>query len=124
MLNNIYGKFATNPDVTPKVPVMDEGGTVRWMLGPAETRDPVYLPVGAFCTAWARHTLISAIHANQDRFIYCDTDSMHLAGTDDPEGIPLHDTDLCAWKVEGTFSHARHLRAKCYIWDRFGAVSI
>lgn len=124
MLNNIYGKFATNPDVTPKVPVMDEGGTVRWVLGPAETRDPVYLPVGAFCTAWARHTLISAIHANQDRFIYCDTDSMHLAGTDDPEGIPLHDTNLCAWKVEGTFSHARHLRAKCYIWDLNGEVSV
>lgn len=124
MLNNIYGKFATNPDVTPKVPVMCEDGVVRWVLGEHEERDGIYIPVGTFTTAYARQTLIRAIHANLDRFIYCDTDSMHLAGTADPEGIPLHDTNLCAWKVEGTFTHARHLRAKCYIWDLNGEVSV
>ena len=124
MLNNIYGKFATNPDVTPKVPVMGEDGVVRWVLGEHEERDGIYIPVGTFTTAYARQTLIRAIHADLDRFIYCDTDSMHLAGTADPEGIPLHDTNLCAWKVEGTFTHARHLRAKCYIWDLNGEVSV
>lgn len=49
--------------------------------------------------------------------MYCDTDSMHLRGTWAPDGIRLHDTDLCAWKVEGEFDRARHLRAKCYIWN-------
>lgn len=124
MLNNIYGKFATNPDVTPKVPIMGDDGVVKWSLGEHEERDGIYIPVGTFTTAYARQTLIRAIHANLDRFIYCDTDSMHLAGTDDPAGIPLHDTNLCAWKVEGTFTHARHLRAKCYIWDLNGEVSV
>ena len=124
MLNNIYGKFATNPDVTPKVPMMGDDGVVKWVLGEHEERDGIYIPVGTFTTAYARQTLIRAIHANLDRFIYCDTDSMHLAGTDDPAGIPLHDTNLCAWKVEGTFTHARHLRAKCYIWDLNGEVSV
>ena len=124
MLNNLYGKFATNPDVTQKVPSMGDDGVVRWEPGKPETRDPVYIPVGAFCTAWARHTLIHAIHANRERFVYCDTDSMHLAGTEDPAGIRLHDTDFCAWKVEGQFTHARHLRAKCYIWDLNGEVGV
>ena len=124
MLNNIYGKFATNPDVTPKVPMMGDDGVVKWVLGEHEERDGIYIPVGTFTTAYARQTLIRAIHANLDRFIYCDTDSMHLAGTEDPAGIPLHDTNLCAWKVEGTFTHARHLRAKCYIWDLNGEVSV
>lgn len=124
MLNNIYGKFATNPDVTGKRPVLGEDGVVRWELGDPETRDPVYIPVGTFCTAYARRTLIHAIHENRDRFIYCDTDSMHLAGLEDPKGIKLHDTDLCAWKVEGSFTHARHIRAKCYIWDLNGELGV
>lgn len=124
MLNNIYGKFGTNPDVTPKVPMMGDDGIVKWVLGEHEERDGIYIPVGTFTTAYSRQTLIRAIHANLDRFIYCDTDSMHLAGTDDPAGITLHDTNLCAWKVEGTFTHARHLRAKCYIWDLNGEVSV
>lgn len=124
MLNNIYGKFATNPDVTQKVPSLGDDGIVRWNLGDHEERDPVYIPVGTFCTAWARHTLIHAIHANRERFVYCDTDSMHLAGLEDPAGIRLHDTDFCAWKVEGSFTHARHLRAKCYIWDLNGHIGV
>lgn len=124
MLNNIYGKFATNPDVTGKRPVMGGDGCVKWVMGEHEERDGVYIPVGTFTTAYARDTLIRAIHENWDRFIYCDTDSMHLEGTADPVGIPLHATNLCAWKVEGTFSRARHLRAKCYIWDLNGEVSV
>lgn len=125
MLNNLYGKFGTNPDVTRKVPRLDpETDTVVWELGEREVRDPVYVPVAAFCTAWARDTLIRAIMANRDRFVYCDTDSMHLRGTWAPDGIRLHDTDLCAWKVEGEFWRARHLRAKCYIWDLNHKVSV
>ena len=124
MLNNIYGKFATNPDVTGKRPVLGDDGIVHWVLNDPETRDPVYIPIGTFCTAYARKTLIHAIHENRDRFIYCDTDSMHLTGLEDPAGIKLHDTDLCAWKVEGQFTHARHIRAKCYIWDLNGEISV
>lgn len=124
MLNNLYGKFATNPDVTQKRPALGDDGIVRWELCEPETRDPVYVAVGAYCTAWARHTLIHAIHENRDRFVYCDTDSMHLAGTEDPKGIRLHDTDFCAWKVEGRFTRAKHLRAKTYIWDLNGELSV
>lgn len=124
-LNNLYGKFSTNPDVTPKIPYYEsETGKVLWQLGESDMRDPIYLPVGAFCTAYARDTLIRAILANYDRFVYCDTDSMHLLGTEDPAGIPLHPTNLGAWGVEGTFKHARHLRAKCYIWDLNGKIGV
>ena len=124
MLNNLYGKFATNPDVTQKRPVLGDDGIVRWELCDPETREPIYIPVGTFCTAYARKTLIHAIHDNRERFVYCDTDSMHLMGTEDPAGIKLHDTDFCAWKVEGSFTRARHLRAKCYIWDLNGKLGV
>ena len=123
MLNNLYGKFATNPDVTSKHPVMIDG-TVHYVLGDAEYRDPVYLPVGTFCTAYARRELLFAIMDNRDRFVYCDTDSMHLLGTETPIGIPIDDKALCNWKVEGEFHRAKHLRTKAYIWDLNGRFSV
>lgn len=125
MLNNLYGKFATNPDVTGKVPVYDsEEGIVRYVLGEEETRDPVYIPVGVFCTAYARRELLFAILDNRERFVYCDTDSLHLLGTEQPSNIPIHDKELCHWKVEGTFTRAKHLRAKAYVWDLNGKFSV
>lgn len=123
MLNSLYGKFGTNRDVTQKVPFMEDG-VVHWTLGEAEYRDPVYVPVACYATAYARRALITGILANYDRFMYCDTDSMHLLGTDDPKGIVLHDSDFCAWKVEGTFDRSKHLRAKSYVLDYDGELTI
>jgi hypothetical protein len=123
MLNNLYGKFATNPDVTGKHPVMHSDGIVSYDLCPEELRDSVYIPVGTFATAYARRELVNAIMLNRERFAYCDTDSMHLVGDEEPKGIPLGNT-LCHWKVEGHFDRALHLRAKTYIWDLNGNISV
>lgn len=123
MLNNLYGKFAANPDVTGKAPTLDDD-IVKYVLQEAEYRDPVYIPVGVFCTAYARRELLFAIMDNHERFVYCDTDSMHLLGTENPRRIPIDDKALCHWKVEGTFSRAKHLRTKAYIWDLNGKFSV
>lgn len=141
-LNNLYGKFATRPEPVTKMPFyVDEGGYVAMVSSDrypvynewgelttadlsGRAPDPVYIPVAAFCTAYARDTLVRAAMANRDRFVYCDTDSMHLIGTEVPAGIRLHDSDFCAWKVEGTFTRARHLRAKTYIWDLNGEFDV
>ncbi len=124
-LNNLYGKFGTNPNVTGKIPVLaDPYDVVRFETGAHEERPPVYVPVAIFATAYARDTLIRAILGNRERFIYCDTDSIHLTGTDAPDGLPLDDNLLCHWKVEGGFSRARHLRPKTYIWDLNGRLDV
>lgn len=125
MLNNLYGKFATNPDVTAKIPVLGgDDEPVSYVLDDPEMRDPVYLPVGAFCTAYARRELMFAILDNRERFVYCDTDSMHLLGTEPPANIPIDDKKLMHWKVEGEFAHAKHLRTKAYVWDLNGEFSV
>lgn len=80
-----------------------------------EIIDPVYTPVGAFITAWARHKTITAAQACYDRFIYADTDSLHLTGTELPEGLEVHPNKLGAWDHETTFTRAKYLRAKTYI---------
>ncbi|HSH24518.1 MAG TPA: DNA polymerase, partial [Massilibacterium sp.] len=76
MLNSLYGKFASNPDVTGKVPYLKEDGSNGFKLGEEEIRDPVYTPMGVFITSWARYTCIGTAQMVYDRIIYCDTDSI------------------------------------------------
>ena len=113
MLNNLYGKFALNPATHSKIPKMIEG-VVKYELGPQEIRDAVYIPVGSFITAFAREKTIRAAQILYDRFIYADTDSLHLEGLELPD-LAIDDTLLGAWKWEGKFSKARYIRAKTYI---------
>jgi len=119
-LNALYGKFATNPDVTGKVPVMQENDVVKYVVGEPETRDPVYTAMGAFITAYARDVTIRAAQAHYAEFLYADTDSLHLLGTGDPESLRVHPTDLGAWKHESDFTHAIFTRAKCYTEEVVG----
>lgn len=123
MLNALYGKFALNPNVQSKIPYYDEG-VIRYTLGEQETRDPIYIPVGTFITAWARHTTISAAQKVYDRFLYADTDSLHLVGTELPEGLNIDDTALGAWAHESTFTRARFLRQKTYVEEIDGKIHI
>ena len=119
-LNSLYGKFSKNTDVTGKVPYLD-GDTVRLKTGEHEETNPVYTAMGAFITAYARQDLIRSGQCNYDRFLYCDTDSLHLRGPEEPD-LDLHPTRLGAWKVEHDgrpFDDAVFLRAKQYC-ERFG----
>lgn len=124
MLNSLYGKFAAKPIRKRRIPELDEEGVVRYRLGDPETTTPIYIPVGSFITAWARYTTITAAQACYDRFIYADTDSLHLVGLEEPKGVEIDDTKLGAWKHESTFSKARFLRQKSYIEEIDGKLKI
>lgn len=120
-LNSLYGKFAKNTDVTGKRPILDDTGTVQYVMCDHEESNPVYTAMGAFITAYARQDLIRSAQANYERFLYCDTDSLHLLGEEEPD-LWLHPTELGAWKVEHDgqpFDSAVFLRAKQYC-ERFG----
>ncbi len=71
--------------------------------------------MGSFITAYARTITITAAQANYKRFAYCDTDSLHLMGTNPPQGITVHKSDLGMWAHEGDFDNAFYIRAKGYI---------
>lgn len=115
MLNNLYGKFATNPERASRLPYLKDDGTIGYELQPIEKGDGVYIPIGAFVTAYARNKTIRAAQENYDRFIYADTDSLHLEGWELPEGLEISSTKLGAWKIENHFHCARFLKQKCYI---------
>ncbi len=115
MLNSLYGKFSTNPKCASKHPYMDDSGIIHYELGSQEEREPVYIAVGAFCTSYARNVTIRAAQKCYDRFLYADTDSLHLVGDYDPENIEIDDYKLGFFKHEGTFDQAKYIRAKLYM---------
>ncbi len=121
MLNSLYGKFATNPDVTGKVPDLGDDGRTIFKQGKPETKDPVYTPMGVFITSWARYTTITTAQKCYDRIIYCDTDSIHLEGTEIPESIKdvIDDNKLGYWAWEGTFKRGKFIRQKTYVEDYY-----
>jgi hypothetical protein len=113
-LNSLYGKFASNPNVTSKIPILKDG-VVKLVRGNPETRPPVYTAAGVFITAYARDITIRSAQANYDVFAYADTDSLHLLRDTVPESIDVHPTKLGAWKFEYAFQHAYYIRAKAYL---------
>lgn len=142
MLNALYGRFSLNPNVQSKIPYFDEG-IVKYMLGDKETRDPIYIPVGTFITAWARHKTITSAQKLYKYFVYADTDSLHLDidlpaemlqmsnddleklstadlrkfGIDIPDDFDIDPYALGAWKVEEVSRRSRYIRQKSYIHD-------
>lgn len=123
MLNALYGKFALNPNVQSKLPWYDNG-VIKYKLGEKETREPIYIPVGTFITAWARYKTISSAQKVYDRFVYADTDSLHLVGTEIPDMLEIDPVKLGAWKHESTFTRARFIRQKSYIEEIDGVLNI
>lgn len=113
-LTSLYGKFATNPDITGKYPVL-ENGIVKFVLGDRETRQPVYTAIGVFVTAYGRSITIRAAQSHYDVFAYADTDSLHLLTNDEPSDLNIHPSELGAWKHELDFTNALYVRPKAYL---------
>lgn len=124
-LNSLYGKLATNPNMTGKIPELDlETDTVKLYRGTPERRAPVYTAAGVFITAWARAHTIRAAQDNYGTFAYADTDSLHLVHEGarahgglvfpTPPTLDVHDTRLGAWAFEYEFDAAVYMRSKAY----------
>ena len=114
LLNNLYGKFATNPKTQIKIPYMADDGTVDYITRTEKDKESVYTPVGVFITSYARARIQRAFQYNYFRTTYCDTDSLHILGDGIPD-IQIDDKELGKWALESTFTRARFLRAKTYI---------
>lgn len=124
MQNALYGKFGTNPKVRSKIPYLAPEGHVAYRKGEEKVKKPVYIPIACFITAWARWKTITSAQKCIDRFIYADTDSLHLVGTEIPEGLEVDDIKLGAWKIESKFTRGKFLRAKTYVEEIDGELHV
>ena len=134
MLNSLYGKFATSLDVQSKIPYL-EGDIVKYKLGEKKTKDGVYLPMGAFITAYARDKTIRTSQAIKDysikkygvdMYCYSDTDSIHtiLPIEELVQFCEIDDVELGKWKHESHFTRAKFIRQKTYLEEINGEIQI
>ena len=135
MLNSLYGKFATSLDVQSKIPELGQDDIIHYHLSEKETKEGIYLPIGAFITAYAREKTIRTSQSikdyslkkyGKDLYCYSDTDSIHTL-------LPIEELKLfCdidpirlgAWKHEGHFTKAKFVRQKCYLEEIDGNINI
>ena len=84
-------------------------------------KKPGYIPIGSAITSYARNFTIRAAQKNyhgidNPGLIYADTDSIHCdLPPDKVEGIKVHPTDFCCWKLESCWDVATFTRQKTYI---------
>lgn len=113
MMNSLSGKFGLRPEVQEKIPYYDE--KLRFKVGEVEQRDSIYVPVVSFITSYGRDKSLRSAQKNYDRFIYMDTDSLHLVGTELPDNLDIDSTKLGWWDLEKTWVRGYFIRAKTYI---------
>lgn len=74
----------------------------------------IYLPMATFITSYSKEFLVNCINNNYDRFMYCDTDSVHLFGTEEAKGIDIHPSNYNCWDNEMNFTDFKYLSPKRY----------
>ena len=115
--------------------IYGEDEIIHYSLTQKEQKDGIYLPIGAFITAYAREKTIRTSQAikdysiekyGKDLYYYSDTDSIHT-GLGIEELKKFCDIDpvrLGAWKHEGDFTRARFVRQKCYLEEIENEINI
>lgn len=119
MLNSLYGKFGTNPKSNVKEPYFLDN-VVKYEVVEKPDREMVYTAMASFCTSYSRAITIKSAQLNYHRFIYCDTDSIHLEGYTPPTNIDIDSKKFGSWKCEGLFNKGKFLRAKTYMEQYIG----
>ncbi len=131
MMNGLYGKWAQKRKMDGKtlVAIKDIIYTLsrtdlsnRARLGDfmlfdevSTAENPFYIPIASAITGFARSLLVNGIQNNKERFLYCDTDSIHLSGHHKPKGIDIHDHKFGAWKKEWDADRGIYVRPKRYM---------
>lgn len=128
--NNLFGKFGQRLRTSSLMKIsdvkvedlenaitIDDSVVVEVDEGFARHTNVVW---SAYITAMCRHLLyehMMAAAANGNEILYCDTDSIFIAGGSPP---PSHQTRLGALKHEGDLTYFRALLPKTYVYEMGG----
>ena len=115
--------------------IFGDDDIVHYKLSEKEDKKGLYVPMGAFITAYAREKTIRTSQAikdysiskyGKDMYCYSDTDSIHtlLPIEELMQFCEIDDIKLGAWKHESSFSRARFVRQKCYLEEIEGNIEI
>ncbi|MGM9835016.1 MAG: DNA polymerase [Bacilli bacterium] len=112
--NGLYGKFGMNNNDN-LIEFKNDNGKFTIEKGEEYIGSSVYLPMATFITSYAKQYLVQAINANYERFLYCDTDSLHLYGTlEEVKGVNIGKNTYGYWDNEMCFNDYKYLSPKRY----------
>lgn len=120
-LNHLYGKLASSTNSSFKYAYLKEDESIGFVDVREYNKKPVYIPIGAAITSYARCFTIRAAQLNyygKDKrgFIYADTDSIHCdLKIDEIKGVTIHNKHFCCWKLEKEWEKGYFVRQKTYI---------
>ena len=112
--NSLYGKFGMGVENEITNFQNKDGVFTIEHTNEYYITNPIYLPMAIFITGYAKCYLVNAINSNYDRFLYCDTDSIHLYGTEEAKGIEVDSKKYGAWDNEMDFDDFKYLSPKRY----------
>ena len=112
MLNNLSGNLAKKRERENMV--LDDNGQPCTVVN-CESNARSLIQIAACITSYARCLMVETAQANYERFLYCDTDSLHLLGYDIPKDIKISPTELGHFKIERKWKCAHFYKSKVYI---------
>lgn len=115
VMNAFYGKTGQrNENKIPHYEFIDDILKIRTYDGEVDDSETVYVPIAAYCTAYARSYIIRIAQKHFDIFQYSDTDSIHTTGKCDDIWVDPY--AMGAWDCEeDDIVKARYVRQKTYI---------
>lgn len=120
-LNNLYGKMATSPYNSIRIPYEMENGTVGYAIHECEDKKSGDIAVGSAITSYAREFTIRTAQKNyygkdNKGFIYADTDSIHCdLDISEIKGAEIDDKEFCHWAHESSWDYGLFVRQKTYV---------
>lgn len=113
-LNSLSGSMARRVDYINGLVYFDERDEAQIKYIKTKSENPkCYVHIGSAITSYARAHIIRYIKSNYDRWLYTDTDSLHLLGTDIPVDIVIGN-DIGQFKVEKSFDSICYYGLKEY----------
>lgn len=114
ILVGLYGKMGAKPYAQNKTPVLNNNDIIELKNNKMHDIKSFYVPLSIFVTSIARSIIINYAQHCGARFVYCDTDSLHLIGRDIPSCFSIGNS-LEDWHIEKTFDKAKYLAPKTYM---------
>ena len=121
ILNGFYGKWGQGHLNSRKDLVRRKAGSKKFNYNGyeyettnEESTDIKYLPVAVFTTGYGRVKMLRAIRENLDTYIYGDTDSLVILGSE-IKGVELDTSKIGAMKLENNWVRFKVLKTKKYL---------
>lgn len=111
LLNSVSGLMAKLPEYE-NIIIDIKDGDIEYKLKKSKGQVS-YVNVGSAITGYGREFIIKKIKAHRDRWLYTDTDSIHLSGYDIPGDIRIGG-EMGEFKVEKKFKDVIYFEKKNY----------